>query len=403
VKICFAIPNAHIGGFRTFTINLGKQFRKDGHQVSALIATRGHDSKDFGDIDLIRHELELHLCFQKRVFFRSRFLKKVILTIESVAPDILILNHTLWPLAALPYLDPRIKRVLVIHNITDEELREPRANSAWWDTAVAVGPGVYQFLLADWPKERVRFIPVGVEEPNFPCRQDFRNSPLKICYIGRLSQYQKNIFLMPDIARGLINRGVSFHFSVVGDGEDGPVLIELINKFGLTDYFTFFGTCNQHKVEHILSEQNILILPSNFESIGHVLQEAQMMGVVPVASRLETSTSYVIEDKKNGRLCTPGKADDFIEAISELDRDRTEMQRLSENGKESVRRRFEISIIAKKYYELFNEIQNTPERQIVRKKSVMGFYSIPALLLPPRNKTVYRVLAKNFSRSNEDK
>lgn len=396
MKICFTLPNAHIGGFRTFAINLGRQFRKDGHSVSALIAARGHDTRDLGDINVIRQEMNLHLCLQKRVFLRSRFLRKVIRIIEKISPDILILNHTLWALAALPYLDPCIKRILVVHNVDIRELQEPRVNSAWWDITIAVGPGVYQSLLADWPQEKIRFIPVGVDEPYLPCRKEFANSPLKICYIGRLSQHQKNIYLIPDIVRGLIKKGISFHFSIVGDGKDGPALKDLVDKLGLTDYFTFFGACSHHRVEEVLSAQNILVLPSNYESIGHVLQEAQMMGVVPIASHLETSTGYVISDRDNGRLCTTGKADDFIEAIAELDRDRDEMKRLSENGRRNVRKRFDITIIAKEYYQLFDDIKQVSNRTMIQKKPIMGFYSIPNLLLPPRYTTIYRIISKKL-------
>jgi len=397
MKICFTIPNAHIGGFRTFAINLGRQFRKDGHNVSALIATRGHEPNDLGDINLIQQEMDLHLCLQKNVVLRSRFLRKVIQTIEKIAPDVLILNHTMWPLAALPYLPVNIVRIMVVHSVMDEELREPKANSNWWDTIVAVGPGVYKILLDTWSQDKVRFIPVGVNASSLQPRQEFTNLPLQICYIGRLSQSQKNILLIPIIARVLVNKGVKFHISIVGEGEDGSALRAKINDLELLEYFTFWGACTHMEVENILSKQNILILPSNTESIGHVIQEAQMMGVVPVASHLKLSTDYVITEGEDGRLCDPGNADDFVSAIIDLYKDRIKMKRLSENGRRNVRQRFAIAIIAKQYYQLFKDIKYFSNRDIMQKKPFMGFYSIPDLLLPPRYTTIYRIISKKLS------
>lgn len=340
--------------------------------------------------------MDLHLCLQKRVFFRSRFIKKVIQTIENIAPDVLILNHTLWPLATLPYLNPNIKRLLIVHNITAEELQEPKANSAWWDIVVAVGLGVYKYLLSNWPEEKVRLIPVGVNESSVPCREVFNNYLLELCYIGRLSQHQKNIFMLPLIAKGLFERGIKFRFSIIGDGEDGPALLKQIAALGLTDHFKFHGICDHFRVEKILSEQNILLLPSNYESIGHVLMESQMLGVVPIASFLKDATDTVITNKMDGILCKAGDVENFIDAISLLNSNRDEMKRLSENGRRSVRQRFHISITAKHYYQLFDNIQNISVRDVKQEKPIMGFYSIPHSLLPPRYTTIYRFIEKKL-------
>src|SRR5207237_7392011 len=118
------------------------------------------------------------------------------------------------------YLDERIKRVVVVHNTTREELDLPRGNQQFWDAAVAVGPGVKDELVKRWDEKRVRMIPVGVRNPNIQARRDFHRSELQICYVGRLAQGQKNVLLIPRIAAALLRRGVAFRWLIVGDGPD---------------------------------------------------------------------------------------------------------------------------------------------------------------------------------------
>ena len=49
MKICFALPDAHVGGIRTFALNFGRQFGRDGHEVTALIIARGQTARNPGD------------------------------------------------------------------------------------------------------------------------------------------------------------------------------------------------------------------------------------------------------------------------------------------------------------------------------------------------------------------
>lgn len=396
MNICFALPNAWYGGIRTFALNLGRQFALDGHCVSAVIPARGVREQGLGDLSELRRVMEVSVCAQRRVLVRSRFLRRVIEAIEAAQPEVLILSHTLWAQAALPYLDPSIRRIVVVHGSNEEELELPRANSAYWDALVAVGPGLERQLLDQWENQKVHLIPVGVPEPPFARTSDFSESVLKICYVGRVKQEQKNVFLIPAIARELVRSGVRFAWTVVGDGSDLDALAGKVNEAGLAEQFDFSGECNQARVQEILARQHVLVLPSHRESIGHVVLEAQMLGVVPVASRLPGATDFVISSGESGLLCDPDSAKSFAEAIALLHLDRTELARLSSRAQGAVRERFEIPRIAAQYYDLIGRIPR-PARGDRRRESVLGWYAIPSALLPSRFSTSLR-MAKNFIR-----
>src|SRR5437762_8643871 len=104
MKFCFAIPEARIGGIRTFALNLGGQFRREGDEACAVIANRGGAARDPGDVGLLREAMEVRTVLQERVLCRSRFIRKVAAAINELRPDVLIVNHTVWGQAALPYL-----------------------------------------------------------------------------------------------------------------------------------------------------------------------------------------------------------------------------------------------------------------------------------------------------------
>jgi glycosyltransferase involved in cell wall biosynthesis len=396
MKICFALPNVHIGGFRTFALNLGSAFIEDGHEAHALIVARGQAVDDLGDIDSVRKELPVHLCTQRRVLWRSRFIRRIVRLIEDINPDVLLVNHTLWVQAALPYLPSHLKRIVVVHNTTQEELALPRGNANWWDAAVAVGPGVQEELLKSWPESRVRLIPVGVREAELAPRTDFRRPELQICYIGRLAQEQKNILLIPRIAIELSKRKIPFRWLIIGDGPDRAHFERTINVTGLRPQFDLVGVCNQNEVQRLLAQQDVLILPSFYESIGHVLQEAQMLGVVPVATNLEKSTAFVITEQQTGRLCRSGEAADFGAAIAALHADRDELQRLSQNARASVRERFDISRLAQQWYGLFCTINRTGANHQPARAGILGNYTVAPELLPSRLTTGAKVLSRQM-------
>jgi len=400
MKICFALPSAHIGGFRTTALNLGRAFLQDGHTAHAVIVARGAATIDLGDVASFEKELPVSICIQRRVFSRSRFIARIVRAIEEINPDVLAVNHTLWVQAALPYLPPHIKRLIMIHNTTPQELDLPRGNSDWWDKLIAVGPVVEDELLKNWPRERVRMIPVGVPEPGLsPRDDDSRRDVIRLCFAGRLAQDQKNILLIPQIAQELARQNVSFRWQIIGDGPDRSQLQSAIRANGLADRFELLGARNQEEVQNLLSRQDVLVLPSFYESMGYVLQEAQMLGVVPIATRLEKSTAFVITDHQTGRLCRSADARDFADAIAALCADRNELRRLSINARRSVRQRFEISVIARQWYDLFTDLYRDKSCMMHQEPAILGAYPLAPELLPPRWTTAARLLQRKLGRS----
>ena len=393
MKICFALPDAHVGGIRTFALNFGRQFARDGHDVTALIIARGETARHPGDVGVLLDAMNVELCRQSIVPSRSAFIRKVASTVNRIRPDVLLLNHTIWGHAALPYIDPDIRRVLVIHGFAPQHLDMPRGNADWWDAIVAVGPKLHQTLLERWPMQRVKLIPVGVTPPaHVAARSTYDQRTLRLCYAGRLCQSEKNVLLIPQIAAKLQARGVKFQWTIVGDGEDRAALESAVAGSGSGDRFIFTGACTPELTEKHIAEHHILVLPSHTESIGHVLQEAAVLGVVGVASRLPGATDFVIDDGRSGILCTPGDADAFADAIDALHRDRAKLAALAWQARRNVLQRFDVRTLARSYYELFDSVASLKHRPREPQRTTFGRHTAPPELMPPRWQTAMNLL-----------
>jgi glycosyltransferase involved in cell wall biosynthesis len=208
--------------------------------------------------------------------------------------------------------------------------------------------------------------------------------------VGRLDQNQKNVLCIAKIASLLSDRNIPCVWTIVGDGPDREAMEWSVRRQGVGDRFTFTGSKCREDVEQLTSEHHILILPSFFESVGHVLQEAQILGVVPIATWLEGATDFVITDGHDGRLCDSHDAHRFADAIAALHRDRRELARLSANALNSVRRRFAISIVSTQYRTMFEELRSSTARRTNRRRTLFGFRSVPGELMPTRLQTAVR-------------
>ena len=83
------------------------------------------------------------------------------------------------------------------------------------------------------------------------------------------------------------------------------------------------------EMEDILAGIDLFLFTSHFEGFPNALLEAMTAGCVPVAWRLEGITDYILDHGITGFLCELGDYDDFCSRVSELDRSRELLRRMS--------------------------------------------------------------------------
>jgi glycosyltransferase involved in cell wall biosynthesis len=166
--------------------------------------------------------------------------------------------------------------------------------------------------------ERIKVVHIGVDLDAFqPCPGDNNRFPGPVLgYVGRVQNYDKGVDLLPGIVKSLLAAGCDdLRMQVIGDGPDLASLQSQVIDQGLSPYFEFFGA--RSDVAALLSQIDILVVPSRMEAFGLVSIEALAAGTSVVASDLP-GIREVLASAPDTRLVNAGDTTAFGAAAMEL-------------------------------------------------------------------------------------
>ena len=164
-------------------------------------------------------------------------------------------------------------------------------------------------------------IPHGVRFSTYTPKQS-EKGVLRLLYLGRLIQQQKNIFLLPDIVDQLKKRDLNFHLTIVGIGPDTKELLEKFRPHIESGHVKYMGEVEHKNVRSVYTNHTVFLLPSFFEGLPISLLEAMSNGCIPIVSDVESGVSEVIVHGKNGWKVPTGSTQDFVEKICILAKQR---------------------------------------------------------------------------------
>lgn len=137
------------------------------------------------------------------------------------------------------------------------------------------------------PAGKITLYPRGIDIQHFhPAhRNDFMKDRLKIekafclLYVGRISR-EKNLSLLVKVFKHLVAQQPGMHLVMVGDG---PYRTEMQNA--LTGYpHTFTGYLKGHDLAAVYASSDLFLFPSNTDTFGNVVLEAQASGIPAIVS-----------------------------------------------------------------------------------------------------------------------
>lgn len=175
--------------------------------------------------------------------------------------------------------------------------------------------------------------------------------PARILNVGRLAPV-KGQTLLVELAGELRDRGFDIEVTIVGDGPNRAVIEREIALRGLGAYVTLTGALGQDKVAALFAQADLFVLASFAEGVPVVAMEAMASGVPVVATRV-AGIPELIEDGVSGRLGTPGRLDELVDAVDEMISDPELRVRCARNAATTIRDRFDVDIEAQKLAALF--------------------------------------------------
>ena len=273
--------------------------------------------------------------------------------------DLVLLNHSRYAQAALGMLPDHTAAVPILHNHREHVYRVACANSSAWNALAGVSPVVCEEARRRLPDRPVRYIPNGIETPPAAALRGRRpwQPELVAAFVGRVTQEQKGVFLLPEIVRGCRDRGIALRLRVAGDGPDLDELRRRTREAGLTGQVEFLGLLALDRVRSLLLDSHLLLMPSFYEGLPIVALEAQAAGCVPVASLLPGNTDAAIAPGETGLLPEPGRAEGFVAGVAELARSSETWARMSAAGQARVAEKFSVAAMGASYLGLFEEIR----------------------------------------------
>ena len=197
----------------------------------------------------------------------------------------------------------------------------------------------------------------GISIPDV-MKQQFRDSQLKIVYIGRLDAYHKGLdILVEGVARAAENlRSENTTIDIYGPDILGrrEHLSELIQESGVGDIIKLHDPIFGDEKESVLLDSDAFIQTSRFEGMPMGILEALSYGV-PCLVTEGTTLADFIRQNNVGWACDTS-AEDIARAIKDLVSEKDKLLKKSQNARDAVVRDFSWDSIVKAAIDNYKEL-----------------------------------------------
>ena len=170
--------------------------------------------------------------------------------------------------------------------------------------------------------------------------------------VGRLSE-QKGHWILLDAAAELVDRGVDFNLTLVGDGELRPEVEAHLQRAGLTDHVRITGWASEDEVRAEILNSRALVLPSFAEGLPVVIMESLALRR-PVISTYVAGIPELVVSGACGWLVPAGEPTLLANAMAEaLQMPSTHLDSMGAVGAQRTRAMHSVDTEAEKLVQLF--------------------------------------------------
>lgn len=356
---CFVASNYHV------SYNLPKRINAKFYVFASRIDEKAKQDLENAEF----HELNTSLLlYPMKIFLHGRKLAKKVDLIHHLSPFAIGKDFNLLALSnSKPFV---VGPIEIPHKFFDDELSVMKIPSIAklirnsklreilsiktlekCDCAIAVNNQTKKYLSKFIDENKTKTIPLGVDLDIFKYSPPPRNQDiLAVGWHIKRKGFNYLIEAMPTILKEYLD--AKLH--ITSEGPQTSNLKMLVKRLNLTENVIFHGEVSDEEMLKLYKQCRIFCHPSLSEGFCHTTLEAMATGR-PVVST-NTVGSEMVEDGKTGFLVPTADSDAIADAILKVFNDDELTYKWGVDGRKKVEEEYDWDIIAKKYYEVYQEV-----------------------------------------------
>ncbi|MDQ2746636.1 MAG: glycosyltransferase [Acidobacteriota bacterium] len=181
-------------------------------------------------------------------------------------------------------------------------------------------------LFAEKTKRKAFLMSRGVDTETFsPSKRTINDGVFRFGFVGRL-RAEKNVRRLADLERKLLEAGkTNFKFLIVGDGSERSFLEKNMKCVEMT------GFLDGERLSEAYANMDVFVFPSETETFGNVVQEANAAGVPAIVSN-QGGPKYIARHNETGFIAE--NFDQFVEYSLELMNDPEKLSAMKKRSRE---------------------------------------------------------------------
>lgn len=182
--------------------------------------------------------------------------------------------------------------------------------------------------------KKIKVVYSGLPESNFTSASKPHHPTFKILSVGR-NHWKKGYHYALDGMKILSDKGVTFEYTIIG-AKDVEELEFQKADLGLEGSVIFKSKVGFSEVQQMMSDADLVLLPSVEEGIANVVLEAMQLGTIVLTTDCG-GMNEVIEDEKNGFMVPVRNPQKMAETIMKI-------ISLSESEKQEIIKKAQLTI-----------------------------------------------------------
>jgi len=219
----------------------------------------------------------------------------------------------------------------------------------------------YQALV---PGRHVAAVPNGIDPApylKYRRRRADLSAPLTLLYIGRLAEGKGLAESLEALALVRAEAG-SPRLVIAGSGSEEARLRSRVRELDLGQQVSFAGPAwGEYKMK-LLSDADVLLLPSYSEDLPYALLEGMAAGVVPIVTPVGAIPD-VVGDGVHGLFVPVKDPRSIAQAIKSLHADRSQLARMSQACRGRIASAYSLERVAEDFIALYSALLPWPASQ----------------------------------------